>query len=643
MSGTVRQELLEIQSLLFKEKEADLIQYKKRTEQTSYKHRRVTGVCWYPILLEKSRYDNGERLIVKVSRSREHIQKDSFQSGKLVSLFCLDRRKGKEVGEQMHHLDGIVNQVKEQEMFVTLNCDELPLWIHDGVLGIQLLFDENAYKEMEYAMRQVINGENKRLNELSEIILGDKAASFTTKASEVNSRLNEQQNKALQNVLQAEDVAIIHGPPGTGKTTTLIECIRQTLSVESQVLVCAPSNAAVDLLVLKLNEIGIAAIRIGHPARVTELALSFTLDKKITEHKDYKILRQLKKQAEEYYALSGKWKRNFGREERAQRTLLLTEARKLKKEAGILSNYICSNIIESSQVVCSTLVGASNMKLKGITFGSVFIDEAAQALEPATWIPILKSEKVFFAGDHQQLPPTVKSFEAGNTGLRKTLFEKAITRNSFDVMLNEQYRMHDQIMNFSSRHFYEGNLVANEKVAQWKVHPEDMPLEFIDTAGTGFVETLDEDSRSTFNKEEGAILIKHLKEYLLGLEESVKSELNIGIIAPYRAQVAYLQQHLLDSDLPDKVKTAIKINTVDSFQGQERDVIYISLVRSNEKGEIGFLSDRRRMNVAMTRAKKKLVIVGDSATICRNKFYSELFDYVNEIGAYRSAFELLYD
>jgi len=643
MSDTVRQELLEIQSLLFKEKEADLVQYKKRTEETSYKHRRVTGVCWYPVLLEKSKYDNGERLIVKVSRSREHIQKDSFQSGKLVSLFCLDTHKGKGGGEQMHHIDGVVNQVKDQDMFITLNCDDLPLWIHDGVLGVQLLFDENAYKEMEYAMRQVINGENKRLNELTEIILGDREASFNSKEIELNSHLNEQQNKALQNVLQAKDVAIIHGPPGTGKTTTVIECIRQTLSVENQVLVCAPSNAAVDLLVLKLNEIGIPAIRIGHPARVTELALSFTLDKKITEHKDYKTLRQLKKQAEEYFVLSGKWKRNFGREERAQRTLLLAEARKLKKEAGLLSNYICSNIIESSQVVCSTLVGASNMKLKGMTFSSVFIDEAAQALEPATWIPILKSEKVFFAGDHQQLPPTVKSFDAGNAGLKKTLFEKAIARNCVDVMLNEQYRMHDQIMNFSSRQFYEGSLVSNEKVAQWKVHSEDMPMEFIDTAGTGFVETLDEDSRSTFNKEEGAVLIKHLKEYMLGLDESIKNQLTIGIITPYRAQVACLHQYIEDADLSDEIKLAIKINTVDSFQGQERDVIYISLVRSNEKGEIGFLSDKRRMNVAMTRAKKKLVIVGDSATICRNKFYSELFDYVNEIGAYRSAFELLYD
>ena len=639
MSDIVRQELIETQRLLQKEKESDLEQYKKRTAETSYKHRRVTGVCWYPVLLEKSKYDNGERLIVRVSRSREHIQKDGFQSGKLVSLFCV--RKGG--GEQMHHVDCVVNQVKDQEMFITLNCDGLPLWVHDGILGVQLLFDENAYKEMDYALRQVINGEDKRLCELREIILGSKEASYSKESVEEAMNLNKEQNTALKNVLKAEDIAIIHGPPGTGKTTTVIECVKEVLKSETQVLVCAPSNAAVDLLVSKLNEITIPAVRIGHPARVTELALSHTLDVRISQHKDYKTLRQLKKKAEEFFTLSGKWKRNFGREEREQRTLLLAEARKLKKEASKLSNFITSSILEQSQVISCTLVGASNMKLKGMTFSTVFIDEAAQALEPATWIPILKANRVVFAGDHQQLPPTVKSFKAGMDGLKVTLFEKAINRNSADVMLNEQYRMNEQIMSFSSRKFYDGNLVANEKVADWKVFLEDLPVEFIDTAGTGFEETLDLDSRSTFNKEESEVLFKHFQEYLLMSDESTQQRLTVGVISPYRAQVACLTETLENTNISDSLKKQIKINTVDSFQGQERDVIYISLVRSNDKGEIGFLSDKRRMNVAMTRAKKKLVIVGDSATICRNTFYEELFDYVNEIGAYRSAFELLYD
>lgn len=640
MSVDIQNELVGIQQLLKKEKEADLIQYKKRTEETSYKHRRTTGVCWYPVLMDKSKYDQGERLIVRVSRSREHIQSDGFQSGKLVSLFCV--RKGG--GEQMHHVDGVVNQVKEQEMFITLNCDDLPLWIHDGVLGVQLLFDENAYKEMEYALRQVIHSEDKRLENLRDVILGEKEASFKHEEFEQVPTLNKQQNAALTKALQAEDMGIIHGPPGTGKTTTLIECVRQVLKRESQVLVCAPSNAAVDLLVKKLNEIGIEAIRIGHPARVTEEALSHTFDVKITEHKDYKTLKQLKRQSEEYFALSGKWKRNFGREERQQRTLLFAEARKLKKEAGHLLSFIGASVLEKSQVICATLVGASNMKLRGMTFDTVFIDEAAQALEPACWIPILKANRVVFAGDHHQLPPTVKSQMSGTEGLRTTLFEKAIKRNDVAVMLNEQYRMNQQIMNFSSDHFYQGKLVASEKVSHWKVHEDDMPFEFIDTAGTGYTESLDQDSKSTYNKEEASLLLKHLDQYLLGLgNDALENKLSIGIITPYKAQAACLSEGLANAAIPEELKKTIKINTVDSFQGQERDVIYMSLVRSNDKGEIGFLSDKRRMNVAMTRAKKKLVVIADSATICRDKFFSSLFDYVNENGAYRSAFELLYD
>jgi ATP-dependent RNA/DNA helicase IGHMBP2 len=282
------------------------------------------------------------------------------------------------------------------------------------------------------------------------------------------------------------------------------------------------------------------------------------------------------------------------------------------------------------------------MKLKGIKFDTVFIDEAAQGLEPATWIPILKANRVIFAGDHQQLPPTVKSFGAADIGLRTTLFEKAIKRNSADVMLHEQYRMNEQIMKFSSTHFYKGALTANKLVAKWKIFADDSALEFIDTAGTGFEETLNPESRSTYNKEEAQLLVNHIKEYLPMLSEGTRSEMSIGIITPYRAQVECLTEVLGDSEIPDDIRNRLKINTVDSFQGQERDVIYISLVRSNDKGEIGFLSDERRMNVAMTRAKKKLVIIGDSATICRNKFYAKLFDYVNETGAYRSAFELLY-
>ncbi len=636
----VKEELIKVQELLQIEKASDLEQYKKRTAATSYKFRRTAGVCWYPVILEKEKYDSGERLLVKVSRSREHAQSDSFRSGKLVSLFSTLKNNA----EEHKSVQGVVNRVRDDEMTITLTCDELPLWVHDGLLGVQLLFDVNSYKEMEYALRQVIGGENKRLQELSSIILGKQEAKFHAHFELENDDLNEQQNVALNKVLSAKDVAIIHGPPGTGKTTTTVECILEMLKTEHQVLVCAPSNAAVDLLVEKLCEKEISTVRIGHPARVTQEAINHTLDAKIALHKDFKTLRKLKKKAEEFFSLGGKWKRNFGKEDREQRKLLLAEARKLKQEAERLSLFISSNIIEKSQVVCSTLVGASNMKLKGITFNTVFIDEAGQALEPACWIPILKCNRVIFAGDHQQLPPIVKSQEAGKKGLRTTLFEKAIQRNEVDVMLTEQYRMNENIMKFSSDLFYAGNLIANSKVKNWLNFEGDLPVEFIDTAGAGYNESVDPDSRSTFNAEEARLLVKHLNVYTQQVKnQQLLSDPSIGIITPYRAQIEHLEKEVLDQKAGFNLGQKIKINTVDSFQGQERDVIYISLVRSNDEGQIGFLADERRMNVAMTRARKKLVIVGDTATICRTPFFEKLIDYVNKIEAYRSAFEYMYD
>lgn len=638
-TNSVIEELNALQALLQLEKEEDLKHYKARIASTSYKHRRKTGVCWYPVNLEKSNYDKGERLIVRVTRSREHQQADGFQSGKLVSLFSTQNKSESE----SNAVNGVVNSVKENEMYITLNCDELPQWIHDGLLGVQLLFDENSYKEMEYALRQLQGQEHRRLNELAAVILGNETARFESTVSVNSALLNKVQHQALNKVLNAKDIAIIHGPPGTGKTTTIVACIQEVVKHEGQVLVCAPSNAAVDLLVEKLNLAEVKAIRLGHPARVTEEALSYTLDAKIAHHKDYKTLRQLRKKSEEYFALGGKWKRNFGRDEREQRGLLLSEARKLKKEAEDLSNFISSSIIEKSAVIACTLVGASNRKLRGKKFNTVFIDEAGQALEPACWIPILKANRVVFAGDHQQLPPTVKSFEAGQKGLKSTLFEKAIQRNTADVMLVEQYRMNEEIMQFSSAHFYNNKLIANEKVKQHKVDDWDAAFEFIDTAGTGFSESTDPDSKSTFNQEEAELVAKHLGLYIEQCRSNnCLDEISFGVISPYRAQVELLSTLIDEMGLTKELRKQIKINTIDSFQGQERDVIYISLVRSNEKGEIGFLGDERRMNVAMTRAKKKLVMIGDSATICRNKLYQELVDYVNEIGAYKSAFELLY-
>ncbi|WP_456461362.1 AAA domain-containing protein [Reichenbachiella sp.] len=633
----IQEEIKNLLILLKKEKEADLQQYRQKMAGTSLKERRKQGVCWYPINLEKTEYDAGERLIVKISRPPEHTDAHLFQSGKLISLFSAAGGNG----DYEDAVNGVVNNVTKSHMHITMNVDELPAWLHHGQLGVQLLFDENAYREMERTLTALLNTKEDRIIAFKKILLGDQAAQFTNHETIRDLGLNDSQNAALHQIHNAQDIAIIHGPPGTGKTTTVVQAILETLKSEDQVLVCAPSNAAVDLLAEKLGEQKVEVLRIGHPARVTEEILSKTLDAKIANHKDFKDLKALRKQSDEYFAMAGKFKRNFGHAEKKQRKALRDEARALKTQAEHLNYYIVNDIISQSQVIACTLVGANNQMLKGMIFETVFIDEAAQALEPASWIPILKSNRVIFAGDHCQLPPTIKSFEAAKAGLEVTLFEKAIQRNQADTMLQEQYRMHEDIMNFSSRLFYKDQLMANEMVKNWKVFAEDQTVEFIDTAGCAYFEEVDPETRSSFNKEEADLLFKHLTNYLMSLDAMEKADelTSVGIISPYKAQVVNMQEQLAAMELEESMANKLAVNTIDSFQGQERDVIYISLVRSNENGEIGFLSDTRRMNVALTRARKKLVVIGDSATIGQHPFYEKFLDYINEIDAYRSAFE----
>jgi superfamily I DNA and/or RNA helicase len=635
----IQEELKHLLALLGKEKEEDLLVFKRKMTGTSLAERRKQGVCWYPVNLEKTKFDTGERLLVRISRPHEHLDAHLFQSGKLVSMFS---NAGKN-HENSEVVNGVVNQVSEHEMLMTLNCDAIPAWIEDGYLGVQLLFDENAYREMENAIKFLIKTREERINQLKGILLGGQEAQFNLQSSINRSGLNTSQNKAINLIRDARDLAIVHGPPGTGKTTTLVHAILDILRDEPHVLVSAPSNAAVDLFVEKLDAEGVDVVRIGHPARVTQKILSNTLDARKAHHVDYRNLKSLRKKADEFRTLAKKYKRNFGNAEREQRKMLFAEASKFKEEAEHLEFYIINNILSSAQVIAATLVGANNYHLKGMNFKTVLIDEAAQALEPAAWIPIIKAERVIFAGDHFQLPPTIKSYEAAKQGLEVTLFEKAIKRNQADVMLQEQYRMHECIMDFSGRYFYKNQLFANELVRHWKVFEEDEPMEFIDTAGTGYFEQIDPETKSSYNKEEVNLLFRHFQNYLDQIKSFGKmSEVqNIGIISPYKAQVGLLKEqfdikYAANEDLSSKVA----INTVDSFQGQERDIIYISLVRSNEKGEIGFLADTRRMNVAMTRAKKKLVIIGDSATIGQHKYYEKFLDYINEINAYHSAFEL---
>jgi superfamily I DNA and/or RNA helicase len=491
-----------------------------------------------------------------------------------------------------------------------------------------------------------MKAEENRVADLKRILLSDEQAkSGDRKLSfETINILNHSQQEALQKITDAEDVAFIHGPPGTGKTTTLVQAITYTISQENQVLVCAPSNAAVDLLVEKLSEQGLNALRIGHPARVTEQSLSKTMDARIATHPNYQELRGLRKKMEQLRSMALKYKRDFGYHEREQRKQLMQEVKLLKNDADNLEFYIVNDLLQNAQAICCTLVGSSHPMLRGRKYKTVFIDEAAQALEPACWIPLMRAHRAIFAGDHQQLPPTIKSIEAARQGLAKTLFEKGIAAQpQASTMLEVQYRMHEKIMKFPSTYFYKNKLIAHESVSTALLRPDQAPVTFVDTAGCGYTEAQDPETLSRVNHEEAQLLVQLVERLVeeIGVNEWMEEKITMGIITPYNAQVDQLHKLAEASTILEPLYRLITINTVDAFQGQERDVIAISFVRSNEKSEVGFLSDIRRTNVAMTRARKKLIMVGDSATLGSHPFYLELLDYVQKEEFYKSAFEII--
>ena len=636
-----REQLSKTLELIKLERQADLDYYRQKVLLRSLHQRTKEGTTWYPVKLKRDYIGTGERITIEVERSTHQDQPHAFQSGKSVSVFC--NASGK---PEKEHVNGVINFVRDNLMVVTINGDELPDWMDHGQLGVDVMFDEMSYREMEFALKEVMKAEGNRVETLREILLGSGASyQLPVAVSEhpaTSSVLNESQIHALNKVLNTLDIAFIHGPPGTGKTTTIVQAILQTVKQEHQVLVCAPSNAAVDLLVEKLSEQGLNVLRIGHPARVTEQSLSKTMDARIAAHKNYHELRALRKRMEQVKSAAFKFKKDFGYHEKEQRRQLKEEARILKSDADLLEFYIVNDLLQHSDVICATLVGSSHPVLRGRKYKTVFIDEAGQALEPACWIPILRTQRVIFAGDHQQLPPTIKSNEAAKAGLAKTLFEKGIEKYANrSSMLQVQYRMNENIMKFSSQQFYNNELIAHESVKHGLLRPHELPIEFIDTAGCGYTESQDPETLSRFNEEEAQLLLQLVEKLIesIGVEQWLEENITMGIITPYRAQVDYLHKLAETSSLIEPLHKLITINTVDAFQGQEREVIAISFVRSNEKGEVGFLNDIRRTNVAMTRAKKKLILVGDSATLGSHPFYLELLNFVQEEGFYKSAFE----
>ncbi|MGN6510087.1 MAG: AAA domain-containing protein, partial [Chitinophaga sp.] len=528
---------------------------------------------------------------------------------------------------------------------LTLRTDELPDWADGGKLGIDLLFDDNSYDEMQNALKQAAAlAEKTNEGRLVRILTGAQAPSFHHDTPPFpHARLNGSQQEAVQKILSANDLAIVHGPPGTGKTTTLVQAVKALIAQQrQQVLVVAPSNTAVDLLSEKLSEEGLNVLRVGNPARVSERLSALTLDSRIAEHPGSREIKRLKKQAGEFRDMAHKYKRNFGKAEREQRKALFTEARNILKSVENTEQYIINDVLDKAQVVTATLVGSNHYTVRGRGYGTVVIDEAGQALEPACWIPILKGGKVVLAGDHHQLSPTIKSDEAARKGLSTTLLEKcAALYPEAVVMLEEQYRMHATIMGYSSSIFYKDKLKAHASVADHLLHPGESPLAFVDTAGCGFDEKTE--GTSTSNPEEAAFLFKHLHQLVHTLQSHYNKDNfpSIAVISPYKEQIYLLKEQLEHSPALKNFGNKISVNTIDSFQGQERDIVYISMTRSNTESRIGFLSDVRRMNVAMTRARKKLVVIGDSATLSQFPFYADFIAYAEARDAYRSAWEYM--
>ena len=632
----VKHQLEKSLELVKVEKEEDFNQHKTFIQSLSLDERVKQGYSWYPVMVTKVGYTYGERAFVILERNAERTEPHQFRSGKIANLFTND------TSVKNPERSGVVHFVEKNKMKIILNARDLPDWINLGMIGVDIMFDERTYLEMERALKTVMAARNNRLSELREVLLGEDRPRFSTQHSAAQlPALNESQNEAVNLISTAEDVAVIHGPPGTGKTTTLVEAVQLLVATESCVLVAAPSNTAVDLLTERLAEAGLQVARIGNLSRVDENLIRHTLEMQLLAHPESKNIKKMKKEAAEMRRKAGRYKRRFGQEERRERSNLYREAGELMGYANRLEQTLIESILDQAQVITCTLVGSANEVLGKRTFRTVVIDEAAQALEPATWIPIIRASRVVLTGDPCQLPPTVKSKEAERQGLNISLIERYLARQKVACLLRTQYRMHETIMGFSNRIFYENALQADGAVRDHRIPGEhNDPLVYIDTAGCGFQEKVEEKYQSRYNEEEALIIREHLLQLLAEQAQLPDEPMpSVAIISPYRQQTIFIKQMLAEgnefTDLP------ISVNTIDGFQGQERDIVCISLVRSNDKGEIGFLKDTRRMNVAMTRARKQLIVIGDSATIGSDPFYFAFLEYCEQEGVYRTAWEYM--
>lgn len=677
------QALLQQRTLLqleyYTEKEA----FRKLTEQMGLQRKVKRGDAWFPLQVGKSFYNSLNQTAIEVFRTSDQDIEHNFEFGRPVMFFMV-KKMGKNEnqgntalqqsenpsdanhkvqnsnlkGQSIKYFSftGTVSYVDGDRMVITVPdpAPLLELQQSTDPIGVQLSFDETSYKLMFDALDRVMKAKNNRLAYLRDLFYShQKAGRFSFEPMKFP-WLNPTQERAVNEVLWAKDVAIVHGPPGTGKTTTLVEAINETLMRESQVLVCAQSNMAVDWISEKLVDRGINVLRIGNPTRVNDKMLGFTYERRFESHADYPQLWAIRKAIRELRKNRKKGSENYHQ-----------KMDRLKSRAAEIELRINAELFGEARVIACTLVGSAHHLLEGMKFGTLFIDEAAQALEAACWIPMKRASRVILAGDHCQLPPTVKSIAALRAGLGKTLMER-IAENKPEVvtLLKIQYRMNDEIMRFSSDWFYGGKVESAPQIKYRSVLDYDHPITWIDTSNEENQITIEgedapEDSASTsssvsatnqnsdlnfkeqfvgesfgrINKAEAELTLLTLAEYFtkIGKQRVLSESIDVGIISPYRAQVQYLKKLIKKYEFFKPYRRLISVNTVDGFQGQERDVILISLVRSNDEGQIGFLKDLRRMNVAMTRARMKLIILGNKDTMTKHPFYKKLWEYVEAI------------
>lgn len=610
-------------SLLKKEYEYEKQAFQRDTEMMGIDRKVKRGDCWFTITVGRSYYNSLDRFVVEITRNADNDIEHNFEYGRQVCFFSQD------ASGMLHYFNfqATVSYAEADRMVVELPGEGALAQLQSAErLGVQLHFDDYSYKVMFEALHRVIEAKGNRLATLRDLFHTAVPVSWGAESA-LPLRLpwlNASQEQAVRDVLRAKDVLIVHGPPGTGKTTTLVEAISEVLRREPQVMVCAQSNTAVDWICQQLSDRGIAVLRIGNPSRVTETMLANTYEHRFESHPDYPDLWQIRRSIRQLYSQPRKARgENFHQ-----------KIARLRERADEIEMRIRHTLFDQSRVIACTLTGAANQLLVGQHYHTLFIDEAAQALEAACWIPLQRVDRVILAGDHQQLPPTIKSPEAMRAGLGRTLMEQVAQRKPEVVrLLRVQYRMNEALMRFSSEWFYHGLLEAAPEVRHRSLLDDvDDPLVWIDTP-TEAAEQFVGSSYGRINKTEASLTLQALHHYVerIGRHRLIAERVDFAIISPYRAQVQYLRNLVRHDEMLRPLRKQITVNTVDAFQGQERDVVMVSLVRSNEQGQIGFLSDLRRMNVAITRARFKLIILGSKDTLCQHKFYKKLFDRCKQV------------